>query len=81
MNLVFIGVIGVLLTAFQLVPQVYKTIKTNSAKDLSLWTLIIIFLGATTWIIYSIYLNDVPIMIANCLNLIFSLILLYKKIF
>lgn len=79
--LVIVGFLGFIFTALQLLPQVYKTLKTNSAKDLSFWMLIIIFGGALTWLMYSFLINDIYIFIANFLNLIFALILIYKKLF
>ena len=76
-----IGIIAALLTMFGFLPQVAKIIRTKSAKDVSLFTLLQFSLGAFLWTFYGIHLRDVIIVIANTvtfLTLVVALILYVK---
>ncbi|MDM9582742.1 SemiSWEET transporter [Nostoc sp. GT001] len=61
-------------------PQMLKTWQTKSAKDVSLVTLMTFISGVFLWLIYGIYLQSLPIILANAVTLIFNLIILWLKI-
>ena len=77
-----ISVIGTCCGLFSRVPQVYKTYKTRSAKDLSTTTMAINITANSCFLFYSIVNKQYPIML-NCMSVITlegSLIYM-KKIF
>ena len=79
----FITILGLFagaLTTIAFLPQLFKTWKSKSAKDVSLETLAIFSFGVLLWLIYGIYLPALPIILANSLTLIFNLIILGLKI-
>lgn len=79
----FITILGLFagaLTTIAFLPQLFKTWKSKSAKDVSLETLAIFSFGVLLWLIYGIYLQALPIILANSLTLIFNLIILGLKI-
>lgn len=59
------GMIAATLTTAAYVPQAYKTIKSRSTHDLSLGTFLMLFIGTILWLIYGIYLQNLPMMLAN----------------
>jgi len=62
-ELEIIGFIAGFLVAFALLPQLIKTFKTKSAKDISVhWTLIFI-VGLLLWVIYAYVNNIVPLLV------------------
>ncbi|WP_246163277.1 SemiSWEET transporter [Brasilonema sennae] len=61
-------------------PQMLKTWQSKSAKDVSFAMLIFFNLGIFLWLIYGIYLNALPIILANAVTLFFNLIILWFKI-
>ncbi|MEH1938560.1 MAG: SemiSWEET transporter [Nostoc sp.] len=61
-------------------PQMFKTWRTKSAKDVSLVTLITFITGVFLWLIYGIYLQSLPIILANSVTLVFNFIILWLKI-
>ncbi|MEH2452535.1 SemiSWEET transporter [Nostoc sp.] len=61
-------------------PQMFKTWQTKSAKDVSLIALITFIVGVFLWLIYGIYLQSLPIILANSVTLFFNLIILWLKI-
>lgn len=79
-SITILGLVAATLTTVALLPQMIKTWKSKSAKDVSLETLITFCIGVFLWLIYGIYLQALPIILANLLTLIFNLIILGLKI-
>ena len=75
-----IGMVAAVCTTVAFLPQVLKTWRSKSAKDLSLGMFSIFCTGVTLWIIYGILTQDLPIMLANALTLLLSGCLLYFKV-
>ncbi|MEH2456073.1 SemiSWEET transporter [Nostoc sp.] len=78
--LTIIGLAAATLTTISFLPQMFKTWQTKSAKDVSSVTLIIFIIGVFLWLIYGIYLQSLPIILANGVTFIFNLIILWLKI-
>lgn len=79
-----LGFTAATLTMFSFIPQIFKVIKTKSAKDVSLITLIQLSSGVLLWITYGIHLGDTIIITANVITFLTLVILLwlffrYKK--
>jgi MtN3 and saliva related transmembrane protein len=75
-----LGLVAATLTTFSFVPQMLKTWRSKSAKDVSFVMLITFNLGIFLWLIYGISLNALPIIFANSITLFFNLIILWLKI-
>jgi MtN3 and saliva related transmembrane protein len=71
-----IGVSAASLTMFAFIPQIVKVLKTKSAKDVSLITLLQLSLGVSLWIVYGIHLKDAIIITANSITLTTLILLL-----
>lgn len=74
-----LGLLAGALTTISFVPQVIKTWKTKSAKDLSLGMYSIFCTGVALWLIYGIMMEDIPIIIANAVTLLLAMMILYFK--
>jgi MtN3 and saliva related transmembrane protein len=61
------------------IPQVYKTVKTKKAGDLSFWFLFLRLISSIIWIVYSIYYQLYEVSITWILTGGSSAILLYYK--
>ena len=68
------------LTTAAFLPQVIKTWKTRSAKDLSLGMFLLFCLGVVLWLVYGIIQRDVPVIVANLLTLMLASALLFFKL-
>ncbi|MBW4664770.1 MAG: SemiSWEET transporter [Chroococcus sp. CMT-3BRIN-NPC107] len=75
-----LGLVAGTLTTLAFIPQLFKTWQTKSAKDISFNTLIFFNIGIFLWLIYGIYLNALPIILANLFTLIFNMIIVWLKI-
>ncbi|MEH2088327.1 SemiSWEET transporter [Nostoc sp.] len=78
--LTVLGLAAATITTISFLPQMFKTWQTKSAKDVSLVTLITFISGIFLWLIYGIYLQSLPIILANAVTLVFNLIILWLKI-
>lgn len=63
-----LGVIAAVLTSLSLVPQIQKAVPKDSTGDLSLKMLVALFSGLALWIVYGLIVEDVVIVIANCVG-------------
>ena len=75
-----LGLAAGTLTTIAFLPQMMKTWQTKSAKDVSFLMLIIFNFGLLLWLIYGIYLQALPIILANGVTLVFNLVILWLKI-
>ena len=75
----FIGSLAGFLTTISFLPQVIKTYKSRSAKDLSLGMFLLFTLGVLMWLIYGIGINKIPIIAANGVTLILAGMILAAK--
>ncbi len=60
--------------------QVYKTWKTKNTKGLSLTMYVSFFIGVSLWFVYGFYLNSLPMILANIVTTISTLILIGLKL-
>ncbi len=67
-------------TTLTFLPQVVKTWKEGSAKDVSLWMFIIAATNEVMWIGYGGLKNDWVIILTNALVLFMSLTMIWLKL-
>jgi len=60
-----VGVLAASLTTGCLIPQVLRTHRTKSAGDLSLIYLAAMDAGVILWVVYGVFLDSTPIIVAN----------------
>ena len=74
------GYLAVLFTVMSFVPQVIKTIRSKSVKDLSLLTLIVFVCASSSWLVYGYLINDIPIIMTNAITVSLQILLLILKL-
>ncbi|MFA7074034.1 MAG: SemiSWEET transporter [Endomicrobiaceae bacterium] len=75
-----LGYISAVLTTIAFIPQILKTFKTKSAKDVSMGMFVIFTAGVFLWIIYGLLTNTKPVLIANIIIFCLSLTQIILKI-
>lgn len=68
------------ITTLTFLPQVVKTLKEKSAKDVSLTMFIIAAVNQTMWIVYGALKEDWVIILTNAVILILSLTMIVLKL-
>lgn len=76
----WIGILAGFCTTLAFLPQVIKTYRSRSARDLSLSMFSIFCTGIILWLIYGILIDDLPIILANSVTLLLAGILLFFKL-
>ncbi|MCX2480198.1 SemiSWEET transporter [Pedobacter sp. MC2016-15] len=74
-----LGYIATFFTTGAYVPQAYKIIKTKSTQSLSVPTYVMIVMGSMLWVYYAYTRQDFPVVIANGVTGLLSLIILIIK--
>ncbi len=75
-----IGLAAGVLTTIAYLPQVVKTLKTKSAKELSLTMYLVMFAGVMLWLTYGIFIHSFSIIVANIVTGILTSTLIYFKL-
>jgi MtN3 and saliva related transmembrane protein len=75
-----VGYVAGTLATISFLPQLVKTVRRGSTKDISLGMYLLFSLGVALWLVYGIMLSAWPVIIANLVTLIFAGTLLVLKI-
>lgn len=67
-----VGIVAGICTATSLLPQLIKLRKHKKAEDISLFYLVILFIGLSLWVWYGVLREDFPIMITNGFSLVIN---------
>ena len=76
-----IGYIAGAFTTIAFVPQVYKTWKMKSAKDISIYMFMIFATGTALWTIYGIVLGKFAIILPNVIIFILAVFQTILKVY
>jgi MtN3 and saliva related transmembrane protein len=75
-----LGLVAGCFTTIAFLPQVLKTWKTRSAKDLSLGMFSFFCFGVLLWLVYGFMVRDIPVIAANFVTLMLATTLLFFKL-
>jgi MtN3 and saliva related transmembrane protein len=67
-----LGLLAGTLTTIAFLPQVIRTWKSKSTKDLSLAMLGTFTTGVLFWLIYGLMIDSLPIILANAVTFVFA---------
>jgi MtN3 and saliva related transmembrane protein len=75
-----LGITAGTLTTVAFIPQLAKAIKSKSTGDLS-WGMVLTFtIGVLLWLIYGIWIDSLPVILANAVTLLLQLGIVSLKI-
>jgi len=74
-----IGFLAAFTSTISLIPQIYKTYKLKSSRDLSYLMLLNFFVTSILWTAYGLMIASLAVWGANIIMIIFSIILLVLK--
>lgn len=78
--IVYIGVVGAILTTASFIPQALHTIKTKNTRDISLAFSLSFTGGVFLWLVYGILIKDIPLILANSITFLLSATILGCKV-
>lgn len=75
-----LGLTAGTLTTIAFIPQLVKAWQSQSTGDLS-WGMVLTFTtGVSLWLIYGIWIDSLPVILANTVTLLFQLGLISLKV-
>ena len=75
-----LGITAGTLTTVAFIPQLAKALKSRSTGDLS-WGMVLTFtFGVLLWLIYGIWIDSLPVILANAVTLLFQIGIIFLKI-
>lgn len=74
-----IGLVGGFLSCITFVPQIFKTWKTKSVKDISVSSFFIVVASTIIWIVYGVFKDSISVIITNIIVFLTALIMLFMK--
>ncbi len=75
-----LGITAGTLTTVAFIPQLAKALKSKSTGDLS-WGMVLTFtIGVLLWLIYGIWIDSLPVILANAVTLLLQLGIVSLKI-
>jgi MtN3 and saliva related transmembrane protein len=75
-----IGGMAAVLTTIAFLPQVIKSWRTRSTRDVSMGMFVILNTGIVLWLVYGLVLNSMPLIFANAVTLFLTGTILALKI-
>ena len=75
-----VGYLAAAATTIAFLPQAFHTIKTKDTKGISLGMYLVFTFGVVMWLLYGIFSNDLPIISANAITLVLTIIILVYKL-
>jgi MtN3 and saliva related transmembrane protein len=75
-----VGLAAAFCTTSSFLPQAVQTIKTKDTSGISLYMYLLFAFGTLLWFLFGIFSNNIPIILANGVTLIFAVIILFYKI-
>lgn len=78
---VFIATLAPVVNCVQLFPQLYKTYTTKSVKDLSFYSLLLILITNTLWLLHGYFIFDYSLIVAGLIGMTINatLLVLYLR--
>lgn len=76
----FVGITAGICTSISMLPQLFKLIRTKKSDDISLFYLLVLFVGIALWIWYGFLRDDLPIIVTNSFSLLVNGVVLVLSI-
>ena len=76
----WIGSAAAICTTLAFVPQAYQSYKTRDLSGISLPMYSVFTLGVALWLVYGLLQHDWPIIVANAITLVLTVMILILKI-
>jgi len=79
-GITFIGLVAATLTTTSLIPQVIKSWKLKETRDISMLMYLVLGAGVFLWMVYGLFLHNLPLIAANSVSFLLILVILFFKV-
>lgn len=78
---IIIGAVAGACTSLSLLPQLVKILMEKKADDISLFYLVVLFIGLVLWIIYGVRRDDIPVIFTNGVAIVINVLIITARIY
>ncbi len=75
-----VGYVAACLTTISYLPQALKIIKLKKADEISLTMYLLSVSGTFLWLVYGLFMGNLPLILANAISCSFGIIIIFYKI-
>jgi len=75
-----LGYVAGLMVVLSLLPQVIKSWRTRSTRDISLMRYVVYVTGLVLWVTYALIIKNGPVAVMNFVGLVFASSILFLKL-
>ncbi len=79
-HLTIVGLVAGLMTTLGFVPQVVKGYRSGRMEDVSLFMPMVLMVGMGLWLVYGIFLGDLPIILWNAVSIALNAAMVFLKL-
>ena len=79
-GITLLGFAAAACTTVAFVPQLLRSWRTGSTRDISLGMFLVMTIGVLLWLIYGLLVHDRPLVVANGVTFVLSLTILVMKL-
>ncbi|HQQ25769.1 MAG TPA: SemiSWEET transporter [Methanomassiliicoccales archaeon] len=79
-QLTIVGLVAGLITTLGFVPQVVKGYRSGRMEDVSLTMPMVLMVGMGLWLVYGIFLGDLPIVLWNAVSIALNAAMVFLKL-
>ena len=80
MNIEIIGFLAGILVSLSVLPQVIKSWRTRSTKDVAISWSLINLAGQILWVVYGFYIDSTALMVMSGITLAMNVSMIYLKL-
>ncbi len=74
---VIVATLAPVVSCIQTIPQLYKTYRTRSVKDLSFHSILLILTTNFLWLLHGYFIFDIPLIVAGVISIFINMSLLF----
>jgi len=78
---VIVATLAPLISSIQTIPQLHKTYKSKSVKDLSFYSLILLLTTNLLWLLHGYFIYDISLIVGGVISMIINTSLLVLFLF
>ena len=75
-----VGIIAAVCTTSGFIPQIIRGMRTKRLDDISPIMYVLLIFGLSLWLSYGIHIEDIIIIVANAIGLVFSLFIVFLRL-
>lgn len=79
-QLTVVGLLAGFITTLGFVPQVVKGYRSGRMEDVSLFMPMVLMLGMGLWLVYGLFLGDLPIILWNAVSIALNAVMVFLKL-